>query len=76
MTYPHVVLHCAAGMHRTGTAAFCGLRRCGFSATDALEAIELIRPITHAELLKVEKRFEKPLWVIADELLCKDLMHV
>lgn len=69
----HVVVHCAAGMHRTGTTVFSTLRRCGFSVQDTIAAVELMRPVTHGELIKVEKGLDATLWKIAEDLLCKDL---
>lgn len=64
----HVVVHCAAGMHRTGGTLFLALRRCGLKAEAAVDAVKLIRPVTHAELLKTEKRAsDKHLWELAEE---------
>ena len=34
---------------------------------------EKIRTVTHAELLKPEKGFNKTLWEIAEDMLCGDL---
>ncbi len=42
-----VVLHCAAGMHRTGMAAYALLRLRGLSPADALGVMRLARPVTH-----------------------------
>lgn len=67
-----VVVHCAAGMHRTGTAVFSALRHCRFTAQDALEAIKMMRPVTHGELVKVEK-CGKTLWEIAEDVACSDI---
>ena len=36
-------IHCAAGIHRTGTILYTILRACGESKADALEAIKYIR---------------------------------
>lgn len=64
-----LVLHCAAGMHRTGTAALLALRRCGVQAPEALGMIATMRTVTHAELLKGQRHFgEQPLWELADML--------
>eukprot|EP00747_Dinoflagellata_sp_TGD_P210042 gnl/TRDRNA2_/TRDRNA2_83377_c0_seq1.p1 gnl/TRDRNA2_/TRDRNA2_83377_c0~~gnl/TRDRNA2_/TRDRNA2_83377_c0_seq1.p1 ORF type:complete len:312 (-),score=49.02 gnl/TRDRNA2_/TRDRNA2_83377_c0_seq1:50-985(-) len=63
-----VVLHCAAGMHRTGTVAYRTLRTCGFSAEEALATIAEMRPVTHEALLHVERACGRPLWAIADAL--------
>eukprot|EP01124_Arcella_intermedia_P016481 TRINITY_DN230_c0_g1_i1.p1 TRINITY_DN230_c0_g1~~TRINITY_DN230_c0_g1_i1.p1 ORF type:complete len:204 (+),score=45.15 TRINITY_DN230_c0_g1_i1:23-634(+) len=41
-----VLIHCAAGLHRTGMMSFCLLRYLGLSYQDALEKIRLARPIT------------------------------
>ena len=42
-----VVMHCAAGMHRTGMAAYALLRLRGLSPAEALGVIRLARPVTH-----------------------------
>ena len=36
-------IHCAAGIHRTGTILYTILRVCGESKTEAVEAIKYIR---------------------------------
>ena len=41
-----VVIHCAAGQHRTGMAAYALLRQRGLSPDLALEQINLMRPVT------------------------------
>jgi len=40
----HLLLHCAAGMGRTGTLAACLLVRMGMSMNDALLAVRTARP--------------------------------
>ena len=50
-----VVIHCAAGMHRTGLTSYLMLRDMGYSQSDTLKMIQGARPVTHKELLK-EKR--------------------
>eukprot|EP00928_Gymnodinium_smaydae_P087585 TRINITY_DN71830_c0_g1_i1.p1 TRINITY_DN71830_c0_g1~~TRINITY_DN71830_c0_g1_i1.p1 ORF type:complete len:207 (-),score=33.45 TRINITY_DN71830_c0_g1_i1:72-662(-) len=69
----HVILHCAAGLHRTGAAAYSSLRRADYDVDRALRGVAAMRSLTHGELLKTEKRFGKPLWALAEELLCGDL---
>jgi len=62
-----VVVHCAAGMHRTGAVAFCVVRRCGFSTEQALAAVERMRPVTHKALLETEKkRGQMALWEVVE----------
>jgi hypothetical protein len=60
-------------MHRTGTTVYATLRQCGLSSPDALDSIEKMRPVTHGELIKVEKGFNKALWAIAEDVTCNDL---
>merc|ERR1712113_1079744 len=64
----HVVVHCAAGMHRTGGVVFCTLRHCGFTIEQSLKAIEAGRPVTHGALLEEETVGEnkQPLWEIVE----------
>lgn len=41
-----VLVHCSAGLHRTGMFAYALLRKAHLSRTEALEVIEEIRPET------------------------------
>lgn len=70
----HVILHCAAGMHRTGTAAFRTLRGFGLSTEESLLTVQALRPVTHGALLEQVKRQDgaRPLWAVADELVFSD----
>ena len=43
----HVVIHCAAGIHRTGTMAYTLLRMSGYSAEESLEQLKVMREDTH-----------------------------
>jgi hypothetical protein len=62
-----IVIHCAAGMHRTGSVAFCTLRGNGFSIEDSLKAIEACRPVTHGALLEEQKSHSsETLWEIVE----------
>lgn len=45
-----LLLHCSAGLHRTGMVAYALLRWRGYTAEQALEAIAQSRPLTRAEL--------------------------
>ena len=54
-----VLVHCAAGMHRTGISCYVTLRLAGWSAADAAEGVRAMREVTHEELLK-ERRAGKP----------------
>jgi protein-tyrosine phosphatase len=40
----HLLMHCAAGIGRTGTIAACILVRLGYTVDDALELVRLSRP--------------------------------
>merc|ERR1712232_850246 len=50
-----VVIHCAAGQHRTGLTMYLILREMGYNKDDALEAIDRVRPITYKEMIKVRR---------------------
>lgn len=45
-----VLIHCSAGMHRTGTVAYTLLRMSGRDTEQAREAIKLMREITRADV--------------------------
>eukprot|EP00929_Paragymnodinium_shiwhaense_P050185 TRINITY_DN25291_c0_g1_i1.p1 TRINITY_DN25291_c0_g1~~TRINITY_DN25291_c0_g1_i1.p1 ORF type:complete len:326 (-),score=38.00 TRINITY_DN25291_c0_g1_i1:193-1092(-) len=62
-----IVVHCAAGMHRTGGTLYLTLRQCGLSPESSLAAVQLVREVTHAELLKMEKKANRCLWELAEE---------
>ena len=51
-----VVIHCAAGMHRTGMAAYLSLRTLGYTKEKALEHILTMRKVTYEELVKFRRR--------------------
>lgn len=63
-----VVVHCAAGMHRTGSVAFRACRLSGLSPEETLLAVEKMRPVTHEALLHPEKD-GRPLWTVAEKVL-------
>ena len=43
----NVMLHCAAGVHRTGTCAFTLLRMSGYEAAESYKMLETIREATY-----------------------------
>mmetsp|Transcript_82696 Transcript_82696/g.151605 ORF Transcript_82696/g.151605 Transcript_82696/m.151605 type:complete len:329 (-) Transcript_82696:270-1256(-) len=61
-----VVVHCAAGLHRTGIVCYATLRLLGQSPEEALESILLSRPKTHAEITKATKK-HIPLCELAEQ---------
>ena len=52
--YPasHIVVHCSAGLHRTGFAAYLMLRGLGQPSAKAMESIEAMRALTARELVR------------------------
>lgn len=44
------LIHCAAGIHRTGLLSYLILRRLGMSYNDAREYLYVLRPVTRAEV--------------------------
>ena len=50
-----IVIHCAAGQHRTGLTAYLILRQMGNNMDDSLNAIKGIRPVTYTEMTKQRK---------------------
>lgn len=63
-----IVLHCAAGMHRTGLCLYLLLRRAGAASGEALALVERARPVTAHELTKQTRRSGR-LIDVAEELL-------
>lgn len=45
-----ILIHCSAGIHRTGMVAYALLRHRGASETEALAEIDRLRPVTRAGL--------------------------
>ena len=45
-----VLVHCSAGIHRTGCVAYAVLRMCGFSVAQSRAALAAMRPITGEEV--------------------------
>ena len=64
-----VVVHCSAGMHRTGLVVYGALRLAGRGRDDALAGLALARPITHAELTRVDHRDGGTLADVAERVL-------
>lgn len=62
-----VVVHCAAGCHRTGSFIYVVLRRAGLSPDEALEGIKQTRHVTWDEMTKVTKKRPGGLKVKAEE---------
>ena len=61
MSSPHlpparIVVHCAAGLHRTGFALYLMFRSSGLSPEDALMRIHQARPLTQQELKRHTRR--------------------
>eukprot|EP00040_Diaphanoeca_grandis_P009132 m.47778 g.47778 ORF g.47778 m.47778 type:complete len:348 (+) comp20568_c0_seq2:215-1258(+) len=50
-----VLVHCAAGMHRTGVVAYLLLRMAGATIEESLQGIYHMRRVTHEELTKRRK---------------------
>ena len=46
-----VVVHCSAGMHRTGMVCYLALRLCGRSIDEALATLVAMRKVTHDEVV-------------------------
>merc|ERR1712037_522461 len=58
-----VVVHCSAGMHRTGSAVYLAFRLAGFEPPVALAAVEQLRPMTFGALMEPVSRSDtRSLW--------------
>merc|ERR1712203_907160 len=73
-----VVVHCSAGMHRTGSVVYMALRLSGLDPGAALAAVEEMRPATHGALLEpVSRNDSRLLWeavegvIETDAVLCQ-----
>eukprot|EP01084_Bolivina_argentea_P062468 114233_1 len=58
----NIVIHCAAGQHRTGLVMYLILRRLQFNQNETLHYIRNIRPITYTELVKdrnIKSKYKK-----------------
>ena len=51
-----VIVHCSAGLHRTGICLYILLRSAGHSPEAAVSAIEAARPLTAEELTRKPKK--------------------
>ena len=79
-----VVIHCAAGVHRTGVFAYSILRGLGYSASNAMSKILDLRKATHwgvgadrikaAEELIVPKVAEMLKTMMVEEVMIKERM--
>ena len=45
-----VIVHCAAGMHRTGVVCYLAQRHAGVDPATALAGLHTTRPLTHKEV--------------------------
>jgi len=70
-----VVVHCAAGMHRTGVVCYLTLRRLNLSPKDALSIILKSRPITHEEITKSTSN-HLPLCELAEGMMPTDMRRM
>ncbi len=53
----HLVIHCSAGLHRTGMVAYGLLRWCGYSPKAAMRAIKKMRAVTAREMHEKRKKW-------------------
>lgn len=51
-----IVIHCSAGLHRTGVALYLMCRGTGFSHEDALNLVKEVRHMTASELTRTPKK--------------------
>mmetsp|Transcript_90005 Transcript_90005/g.178929 ORF Transcript_90005/g.178929 Transcript_90005/m.178929 type:complete len:787 (+) Transcript_90005:50-2410(+) len=63
-----VVVHCAAGMHRTGIVCYMLLRLIGQSPDEACDSIKQSRKVTYVEVTKTTKK-HAPLCELAEKRL-------
>lgn len=62
-----VLVHCSAGIHRTGTFSYAVLRHLGYTPDEALDHIKSLRSVTYYGMLPFVKWAEEtlvdPAWV-------------
>ena len=51
-----IVVHCAAGLHRTGVCLYLIMRAAGHPSDEAIELIRQARPLTAEELVRKTRR--------------------
>lgn len=61
-----VVVHCAAGLHRTGAVCYIVLRFCGFDPEAAMSTLHQMRGITHQEMTRVDKKSGRTLQMASE----------
>ena len=46
----NIVIHCSAGLHRTGTCGYTMLRMSGYQPKEAYDMLKTIREVTHRDV--------------------------
>lgn len=64
-----VIVHCAAGMHRTGFVCYLTLRLAGLSCSESLDKVREMRPVTYEELVVRTRNHPKTIQELAEEWL-------
>ena len=50
MSKEKILIHCAAGIHRTGCVAYCICRISGLDKQQSMERIEIMRKVTYEQV--------------------------
>jgi hypothetical protein len=64
-----VVVHCAAGMHRTGFVCYLALRLCNFSPNDSLRKLQQMRPVTYEQVIATTRKYPRPIQELVEDWL-------
>jgi hypothetical protein len=62
----NVVVHCSAGMHRTGFVCYLVMRLSGLSATESLQILHGMRAVTYEQILLTSRKHPKTIQELAE----------
>jgi protein-tyrosine phosphatase len=62
-----VIVHCSAGMHRTGFVCYLALRLSSLSVTESLQILQDMRIVTYEQILLTSRKHPKSIQELAEE---------
>jgi protein-tyrosine phosphatase len=70
-----VVVHCAAGMHRTGFVCYLSLRLCGLTPSESLTKLQEMRPVTYDQVVSTTRKHSRAIHELAEDWLQRPELH-